>query len=88
MRIVGSAALGEDRMRTRVAMAVGSIGEVEADLRQPGHLIASVNAAAAVATVLALGLDFDLATLRRGLSTFSSGLQVRFSARQVTRRTL
>ena len=78
MRILGSAALGEDRMRTRVAMAVGSMGEVEADLRQPGHLTASMNAAAAVATVLALGLDFDLATLRRGLSTFSSGVQVSF----------
>ncbi|QDZ24158.1 UDP-N-acetylmuramoyl-tripeptide--D-alanyl-D-alanine ligase [Chloropicon primus] len=76
VRILGSRASGEDGMRSRLTFSVRGKGEVLCEVCQPGHRNVAENAAAAVATLLALEVDFDLPTLRRGLSTFSSPLQV------------
>ena len=82
VRILSSAPGGQDGMKVIVKFEIRGIGVLEADIYQPGYKHVAENAAAAIATLVALNVPFDCSLLRRGLSTFKLQEERRGSARE------
>ena len=83
VRILNAVACGERGMSTRFALKIADKGVVDVEVCQPGAKQVSANAAAAVATILALkGVDFDLPQLSRALSTYVPSQEGRATVRE------